>query len=151
MDVDAIVFDFDGLILDTETPEYESWASLFRAYDTELSLDVWCDVVGRDASAFDPYAYLEQCIGRSVDRDSVRARRRTRFNELMQGAALRPGVRLYLDEAKRLGMKVGLASSGSREWVIPHLHTYGIFEAFDCIRVREDVRLAKPNQRIGDW
>ena len=49
----ALVFDFDGLILETETPAYETWAEIYREHGHELPLDRWFDYIGREGGFFD--------------------------------------------------------------------------------------------------
>ena len=48
--IEAVAFDFDGLIVDTETPEYESWRSVYRAYGADLPLWTWLPHVGEAAT-----------------------------------------------------------------------------------------------------
>lgn len=147
-EVRAVIFDFDGLILDTETPEYRSYAELFQAYGAELGIDVWGKWVGTDAGTFNPYDYLDECVGRKLDRESVRSSRREKYDAFMAAEKVRPGVEAYLQEAKRLGLGVGLASSSSRAWVEGYLTSHGLIHYFDTIRTRDDVARAKPDPEL---
>jgi putative hydrolase of the HAD superfamily len=65
--IKALIFDFDGLILDTEVPEYQSWVELYQAYSSALPLEKWLESIGT-TDAFNPYEYLEQQLGRTIDR-----------------------------------------------------------------------------------
>ena len=67
----AVVFDFDGTILDTETPEFEEWREAFRARGHELSLDVWQHSLGT-VGAYDPCAHLADLTGTAFDHDALR-------------------------------------------------------------------------------
>lgn len=109
---------------------------------------MWGKWVGTDAASFDLYAYLEACAGCPVDRESARAFRRQRYDELMKDERTRPGVEDYLRAGKRLGLKIGLASSSTREWVEGHLSRLGLDGWFDCIRVRDDVARVKPDPEL---
>ena len=111
----ALVFDFDGLIMDSESPEYEAWLELFEEHGAELPLDVWIQCVGREKGFFDPAQYLEDQIGRKLDRGELKNAARARFAELIEGSGALPGVEQYLTDAKELGLKVGLASSATRD------------------------------------
>jgi len=144
----AILFDFDGLILDTETAEYRSFSDLYRRHGAELSVETWGRWVGTDASAFDPYAHLAESAGIALDREEARAFRRARFDELMASERARPGVEDYLRAGRRLGLKIGLASSSSRAWVEGYLRRLGLESRFDCIRVRDDVTKVKPDPEL---
>jgi len=144
----SLIFDFDGLILDTEYPEFQSWQEIYQEHGCSLPLSVWAACIGTASDVFDPLDYLERQLGRAVDREAVLARRRQRDAELMQQQAVLPGVREYLVEAKRLGLKLGVASSSSHRWVDGQLARLGLAEYFDCVRCREDVEITKPHPAL---
>ncbi|WP_028548515.1 HAD family hydrolase [Paenibacillus sp. UNC451MF] len=146
--IKAIVFDFDGLIIDTETPEFESFQKMFEEHGAELSLDIWGRCIGTDGSSFEPYSYLEQCIGKPFDVDSARLRRREHFSERMHQELPRPGVLNYLERGKEMGLPIGLASSSTRQWVTGYLKKHELLNAFHCIRTRDDVVKAKPDPAL---
>jgi HAD superfamily hydrolase (TIGR01509 family) len=145
----AVVFDFDGLILDTETNEFHAYADVYRHHGAELSLEVWSKVIGTDMlSVFDPYEYLEKSIGRPVDREQFQTMRRKLFAERMEQEQLRPGVISVLEQASRLGLAVGLASSSSSDWVTGYLSKFGIRDYFSCVRTRDNVAKVKPDPEL---
>lgn len=147
--IQAVVFDFDGLILDTETNEFKAWQDVFRHYGAELALDVWSGVIGTDMlSVFDPYNHLAGLTGREIDRDAVRRMHKENFVKRMESEQIRPGVVSALDQARRLGLAIGLASSSSRDWVVGYLTKYGLRDCFDCIRTRDDVAKVKPDPEL---
>jgi HAD superfamily hydrolase (TIGR01509 family) len=148
--IQAIVFDFDGLILDTEYPEYVSWQEIYQAHGANLPLSAWERSIGSmDLNLFDPYAYLEAQLGRPVDRAEIRAKRRPRFAELVAAQSVLPGVEDYLAGARRLSLKVGLASSSSRAWVTGHLARFGLNGAtFDCLCCGDEVKRTKPDPEL---
>ena len=69
--INAVVFDFDGVILDTETADYETWRDLYRSYGAELELAVWARFIGWGTSRFDVFQHLEEQIGYGVDREAL--------------------------------------------------------------------------------
>src|SRR5579863_1896464 len=119
----ALIFDFDGLILDTEVPEYQSWQEIYREHGCDLPISRWAAGIGTRSDAFRPAEHLETLYGQPLDREQLRARHRLRFAELMAAQSLLPGVEAYVLEAKRLGLKVGVASSSPRAWITMHLTT----------------------------
>ncbi|HEU4559693.1 MAG TPA: HAD family hydrolase [Longimicrobium sp.] len=142
--IEAVVFDFDGLIFDSETHEYECVRELFAEHGAELPLDVWGACVGREAGYFDPYAYLEERTGVTLDRVEADRRRHRRFQERIQGEGAIPGVEEALRAARSLGLRVGLASSSGRDWVEGQLRRLGLLHFFDCMRTADDVERVKP-------
>jgi HAD superfamily hydrolase (TIGR01509 family) len=146
--IQAVVFDCDGLIIDTETPWYRVMAELYEERGVELSLDVYSRVLGTSNDTFDLYAYLEELSGQPVDRQAAQQRMQRRLTELMQDEQVRPGVEDYLRQAKELGLRVGLASSSNREWVEKHLREHGLFDYFEVIRTSDDVKRVKPDPEL---
>lgn len=139
----AIVFDFDGLILDTEEPVYRSWLEVYQAHGEELPFERWVQIVGSTTTGFHPQHHLEERLGRALPKE-VLDRRIGRRTELVLAQKLLPGVVSQIDQAKAKGLKVGVASSSTAEWVRGHLARLGILEKFDCLRCRDDVANAKP-------
>ena len=140
----AIVFDFDGLILETEQAVYRSWAEIYAEHGHEISLDHWKTTIGSSIDAWDPHLDLEDRIGRSLDRDALRRRRRARQMELIAEQEVLPGVLELRDAARAAGLRVAIASNSNREWVMAHLQPRGLDTGWDCIRTRDDVSRPKP-------
>ena len=139
----ALVFDFDGLILDTEEPVYRSWLEVYQAHGEELPFERWVQIVGSTTTGFHPQHHLEERLGRPLPKE-VLDRRVGRRTEMILAQELLPGVVSHLDAARELGLKVGVASSSTAEWVRGHLVRLGILERFDCMRCRDDVTNVKP-------
>ncbi|GIF18408.1 HAD superfamily hydrolase (TIGR01509 family) [Actinoplanes tereljensis] len=139
----AIIFDLDGTILDTETPEFVSWQEVYADHDAKLDQTVWAQGIGTD-SGFDPYAHLEALTGRTVDRPSIRAARHARFDDLIAAAEPRDGIVAWLDEAHDLGLRIGLASSSGSIWVTRFLDALGLRDRFEVLATRERVEHSKP-------
>jgi HAD superfamily hydrolase (TIGR01509 family) len=142
--IGAVVFDFDGLILDTESPVFHAWRETYELHGIEIDRARWQTIVGTDG-ALDPLAELEEMVGEPIDRDAVNDRRRARRDELLALESVRPGIAEYLADAHRLGLSVGIASSSPRSWILEHLERLGLADAFACIRGYDDVNAAKPS------
>jgi HAD superfamily hydrolase (TIGR01509 family) len=139
----AIVFDFDGLILDTEEPVYRSWVEVYQAHGEELPFERWVQIVGSTTAGFHPQHHLEERLGRPLPKD-VLDRRIGRRTEMILAQEALPGVVRLIQEARAIGVKLGVASSSTTEWVKGHLARLGMLKAFDCMRCRDDVVNAKP-------
>jgi HAD superfamily hydrolase (TIGR01509 family) len=140
----ALVFDFDGLILETETPAYETWAEIYREHGHELPLDRWFDYIGREGGFFDAADHLAALVGEGFDIEGAQARRDARKTELIAALDVMAGVREYVADAKRLGLRLAVASSSSRAWVLGHLERLRLDAEWDAVRTRDDVARTKP-------
>jgi HAD superfamily hydrolase (TIGR01509 family) len=139
----CLVLDFDGTILDTEAPVYQSWAELWAEHGVELARGEWQSVIGTDAG-FDPWAELQARLGRGVD-PSLAARRRVRRDELQLAYEPREGVLAWLEEADALGVPVAIASSSPVEWVEGHLARLGLRPRFAVMVCRDEIVPPKPD------
>jgi HAD superfamily hydrolase (TIGR01509 family) len=143
----GLLFDFDGLILDTETTSLASWQEVYREHGHELPLERWAAIIGT-IGGFDPLAYLEELTG-PVDREAVLARQNERDLALADLEELRPGVLEYLEDARELGLATAIVSSSSRDWIDRHLGRLQRAEHFDAIVTADgDPERAKPRPTL---
>lgn len=146
--IHGLIFDFDGLILDTEGPIFQSWQELFSAQGGELSLKDWGEIIGTAEGVFDPFDLLEEQVDQPVDRAGLGPPRRERERSLIAQQPILPGVVNYLNSARARGLKIGLASSSNREWVSGHLARLELLEYFDCLGTADDVARTKPDPAV---
>lgn len=137
-----MVLDFDGTILDTEQPVYQSWAELWSDHGVELAVARWQTLIGTDAG-FDPWAELERQVG-PLD-PALRARRRARRDELQAAYLAREGILRWLDDADASGVPVAIASSSPLAWVEGHLARLGLTPRFALLVCRDEQVPAKPD------
>lgn len=144
----ALVFDFDGLLLDTESSAYRSWCEVYREHGCELPFDRWIEYIGREGGWFDAAEYLEELVGRPLDREAVRARRRQMHTTAIAALDLAAGVRERVAEAKERGLRLAIATSSGATWVQPHLESRGFSDVWDAIVCREPPMRAKPEPDV---
>ena len=147
MAIRALVFDFDGLILDTETVVYRSWEHVYTEHDVPMPMDLWFGAIGTDGSTYDPLAYLLERRP-ELDLEGLHVRRRAHRDGLLGELAPQPGVVDRLEEAGAHGLSLAVASSSEREWVEGHLGRLGLRDHFAQLRCREDVPRVKPDPAL---
>jgi len=142
----ALIFDFDGLILDTETPEVEVWQTIFREHGHELPVDEWAKTIGGyGISTYNAATHLAQLTG--LEAAPLRTRYRRESDERIHASAILPGVLDLLTEARTRGLRLAVASSSPHAWVDSHLSRLGLADRFDKVLCSEDVAAGrtKPN------
>jgi HAD superfamily hydrolase (TIGR01509 family) len=147
----ALIFDFDGLILDTETPEVSVWQSIYKDHGFELPIDEWQKTVGGyGLSNFDAAEHLTLLSSGRLDAVSSKARYRREADEIIHASSILPGVMEIIQEAKSAGLKVAIGSSSPHSWVDTHAKRLNIFHYFDLITCQDDVApgRTKPNPDI---
>jgi HAD superfamily hydrolase (TIGR01509 family) len=145
MAIRGILFDFDGLMIDTETAGRRGWQELYREQGHELPLERWATLVGTIGADFDPMGHLEELVGRPLDRHALQERRFAHELSLIEAEEFRPGIVDYLDGAERLGLRKAIVSSSSQRWVDRHLRRLERAYGWDAIVTADgDVERAKP-------
>ena len=117
---------------------------IYSEYGVSFPSSSWMTAVGGSRDIFDPYKHIESQLNHSIAIDEIRVKRRRRDNEPVRAQIPLPGVEEYIDDASTRGLMLGVASSASRDWVIPHLSRIGLLERFHCIKCADDVTDAKP-------
>ncbi len=136
----ALVFDFDGLILDTETALIDAYGDVHAAHGKAFDRPLFTRSVGHADYAFDPWREF----GPGADRAALDRERRA-FNVARDLALpVLPGIQALIGEAAAAGLKVGLASNSRHPHVEGHLNRLGLRERFDFVACREDVASPKP-------
>lgn len=152
MPISALILDFDGLMVDTETPALESWQRIYAEHGQTLTLDTWAGALGTN-HGFDALGHLiglvETADPAQAERmrqaaPELRQRRQALKAELSADQGLLPGVVALLDQADAAGMPCAVASSSGRGWVEGWLRRLDIYERFVCVRTADDVALTKP-------
>ena len=147
--IKALLFDFDGLIMDTETPEVDVWKEVYAEHGQEFPLQIWLsEVVGSTEDNFDAGSHLAGLTGQTLDLPALRTRVRDHRLKTLSTLSALPGVTDYLVTARRLGLRLAVASSSPHEWVEKYLGQLGLLKAFDVLICREDAQFVKPHPAL---
>ena len=147
----ALIFDFDGLILDTETPEVLVWQSIYREHGFELPVNEWEKTIGGyGISTFDAAEHLALLSQGRLEPASMRTRYRRESDLLIHASEIMPGVVNLIEQAREQGVQVAIGSSSPHSWVDTHAKRLGIFHYFKHIICQDDVApgRTKPNPDI---
>jgi HAD superfamily hydrolase (TIGR01509 family) len=140
----ALVFDFDGLILDTEGPVYTAWAEAFAAHGCgDLTIDEWAHEIGT-IGGLDLIGMMRARAPEPFDEDEMHEQRRVRREELLAREWTLPGVIDWLDGAAARGLGIAIASSSAADWVEPHLARLGLTARFAHVATGDQVAAPKP-------
>jgi HAD superfamily hydrolase (TIGR01509 family) len=143
----AVLLDFDGLIVDTETPIFEAWRAAYRRRGCSVGLGEWQHALGTHGG-FDPLTHLDALVGGRLDREAVLAEVEEATARGCGGQPLMPGVEALLRDARTLGLGRAVASSSSCGWVDGWLRRHGIRDLLDVVVARDDVRRTKPDPEL---
>jgi HAD superfamily hydrolase (TIGR01509 family) len=141
----AFLFDFDGLIIDTETASRAGWQWLYREHGHELPADKWASIVGT-TGRWSPMDHLEELVGEPLEREALNERRYAHEISLIEAEELRPGISDYIEAAERHGLRRAIVSSSSRPWIDMHLARLERSFGWDAIVTADhDPERAKPS------
>jgi len=132
---DAVVFDFDGLIFDSETSIYEASAAALATFGHDMSIETWAKLIGIGGQ--ESFARMTELLGAQIDQDAYKLAYATR-ERLLDGPAL-PGVVRLLEVLAGAGVPCGVASSSSAGWVPGHLARLGLSDCFATVATRDRV------------
>jgi putative hydrolase of the HAD superfamily len=143
----AIIFDFDGTMIDTESLWYEmSKGILEKEFGFELPLEKFATFIGTSDEKLLQY-YLEE-VGEQFIKDDFNEKLERLMNERVEHLDMRPGFLTFFQQVKAEGVKIGLATSSTRGWVEPFLQRFQILNDFDAICTRDDVSNVKPDPEL---
>jgi HAD superfamily hydrolase (TIGR01509 family) len=140
----AVVFDMDGLLLDTEALWHRAESELFRRHGAEFTRQDQLRVIG---TSFDVTArYFAERLGFPVERGGELVDESTALMHdfVRQQVDARPGAVELVEGLHRRGIPLGLASNSPRYLVTDALATAGLADAFDAIVTSSDVEHPKP-------
>jgi len=141
----AVIFDFDGVVLDSETPEYESHRRIYERCGVELSVDEWCSAIGLWTDGHDERRFEALCARspRPPARDAYHEERRRIFSELVPSEPMR-GIRQLLIALNDARIPTGIASTAPSRWVVPAVDRIGLRPLFRAIVTGDEVPQRKP-------
>jgi HAD superfamily hydrolase (TIGR01509 family) len=143
--VAAVVFDFDGVILDSESAEFEANRRIYERCGVTLTVEEWCSCIGvwSEDEADHWCRRLQQRSAIGPAPGEYASERRRLFQELIAAEPMR-GIVPLLDTLDAAGIPCAIASSSPARWVLPAAASLGIAARMRAIVTGDDVRYRKP-------
>lgn len=141
----AVIFDFDGTLIDTEILWFEICRDLFESQGFKLDLETYLPCVGASLATYDPYKDLAQRIGKAELRASFLNEALRLYEERVLKLEARSGMKELLAELYAQGLSLGIASSSSSKTVLAELERLNLkalFSAFSCSDLVQEVKPA---------
>jgi putative hydrolase of the HAD superfamily len=147
LSIKAVVFDFDGVIVETEEADYLAWREIWARYGLELGLDQWAACIGtrQSAATFSAFLDLRRLTGLPLRESEIQAEQRAITARLLAGTRPLAGVLDWLDAAGAANLPVAIASSSPSGWVTEHLRRLGLEASFPVTACFDDSGVAKPD------
>jgi HAD superfamily hydrolase (TIGR01509 family) len=140
----AVLFDFDGVLVDTEWAIYQAWLATFQAHGHELPLDVYTRCIGSDFATWSPKTHLEELSGLAFDWHDLDAKRQDAIMADLADEGIMPGVIPLLEKLAVQGIRRAVVSSSSHHWVDGWLEKLAFAEHFETVVCRGDAPQIKP-------
>jgi HAD superfamily hydrolase (TIGR01509 family) len=144
----GILFDIDGLILDTESQTFQAWKRKFREYGKELHLEEWSQILGKSKEHLGPVEGFLAAIPSHEKRTQILAEVSQEEQALILEQPPLPGVVELITRAHQEGLKLGIVTSSDQDWVHPHLIRLGLMDYFDHTSCADEVDQAKPDPEL---
>ena len=144
----GIIFDFDGVLVDTEWAIYQSWVHLYAREGQEISIETYSPCLGAGYSHWDPAAHLEKLTGKTYDWEKETPARQAMLEADLARMGLMAGALELMDWCAEQGIGMTVASSSSRRWVQGWLEKLGIYHRFDGVFTRTDGYPVKPEPAL---
>lgn len=146
--IEALVFDMDGLIFDSERLVQRTWNYAGEQLGYGRIGEHIYNTLGFNVNR--RREYFERVFGTDFPMDRFNELTRRRFYEIVdvEGIAVKEGVRELLEYAKAQGLALGVATSSRREYSVRQLENAGIMKYFDGCVFGDMVTHAKPDPEI---
>ncbi|HAL71419.1 MAG TPA: hypothetical protein DCP71_06550 [Verrucomicrobiales bacterium] len=145
----AILFDFDGLIVDTESVGYHTWRQLYAQHGHELAVETYAQAIGTEFNdLYDPRRDLDALTGSALPWAELEVRRLEHERELRSTLSTLPGVVDRLTEARELGIPCAVASSSPLSWVGTWIEQLELRHHFHHLTTVDDTGKVKPDPSL---
>ncbi|MDQ8199322.1 HAD family phosphatase [Pelagicoccus enzymogenes] len=141
---DAIVWDMDGLIFDTERLSFLAWQAGAKSIGATIDLELFQSLIGMNARAIQ--AKLLQDLGEGIDVNALTKAAGASYEQLIaDGPPLKPGAKECLETIARSPIPQALATSSSFRYASKKLEHHDLLKCFDATVTGDQVSNGKPH------
>ena len=146
--IQGVIFDMDGVLVDTERISFKFWIKSFEKYGYKYSIDTHLSIIGRNNQSI--RKILGETFGPEFPLEDIcNYKSESMINYLLEeGTPLKSGVFELLDFLRESNYKIAVATSTHRERAIQRLESVGIKEKFDDMVCGDEIEHSKPNPEI---
>ena len=142
--IKTVLFDFDGIIIDSEWPIYESWKRVFEGEGQTLAVETYVQCIGSDFDTWSPEKYLEELTGKTYDWPNINAKRQVELEADLEGVNPLPGVIELFEKLNANGFNVAIVSSSSHRWVDAWVDKLDLMQYLEHVVCKGDAPRIKP-------
>ena len=146
--IELLIFDMDGLMIDTERLSQRCWRRVAKKYGYELPQRIFNLISGMDNRKI-PLVYKAE-LGSDFPFDEIKAEVSVIAKQYIEtyGVPAKAGLRECLEVVKGLGLRCAVASSTPHARVCEYLTKLGVIDYFELIQSGEDIPRGKPNPDV---
>jgi HAD superfamily hydrolase (TIGR01509 family) len=142
---EAIIFDHDGTLIDTESPDLRACQMLYNELDAPFNQKRWAETVVGSMDGYNVlFTELIQWSDNGLSRDALWKRLRALWKVTYENVELMPGVKSLLSQLHVAGYPLGVASASDRDWIVRWLTSFDLLPYFQIIASSDDVSRNKP-------
>ena len=143
---EAIIFDHDGTLVDTESADFQACKALFAEYGQALALEHWADVV---VGHFDGYHIIfDELIALAGQEGLARETLNRRLRELwrlnLANVTLMPHAERVIHSLHEAGYPLGVATASDQKWVERWMGQFALLPYFRAVATKDQVVNNKP-------
>lgn len=148
MEIKAVIFDMDGVLIDTEKLLVKYWVQAANEMGFPMERSHALELRSLASRYAEPY--LKGLFGDGFNYRKVRARRIELMEDYIDnhGVQIKPGLAELMDYLKKNGYKIAVATATDYDRAVPYLQKAGIYEAIDSLCCGPSVEHGKPEPDI---
>lgn len=145
--IKGILFDMDGVLIDSEPTILRAATKLFKPYGIDVKPSDFIPFIGAGDKRY--IIGVAEKYGLNLNFEIERKKLYKYYEQEVSLQEAMPGVLRFINNTKKVGLKIALASSATYEKILMNLNAMGLQKnSFDALISGENVSKTKPNPEI---